>query len=186
MSRIARFGSFTAGALALGLSGGVLADHDHDQGRGNREEVVHARLIGYDETPSVSTPAEGTFSAVIDETAGTITYKLNYQGIGDVTQSHLHLGQRHTTGGIVIFLCTNLGNAPPNTVVQPCPKVQPAEITGVIHPADVTGPAGVGVASQQIAPGEFAEILAAIRAGAVYVNIHSTPSPAGEIRGQLK
>ena len=61
---------------------------------------------------------------------------------------------------------------------------QPAtreEITGVIRMADVTG----NLPTQQIAPGEFAELVAAIRAGAVYVNIHSTPSPAGEIRGQL-
>jgi hypothetical protein len=187
MQRIARFGSLAASGMALALSGAAFADHDHDRDhdRGNREEVVHARLIGINETPSVSTPAQGAFRAVIDENASTITYTLNYEGIGAVTQSHLHLGQRHTAGGIVIFLCTNLNNAPPNTVVQACPTAQPAQITGVIRPADVTGPTGTGVASQQIAPGEFAEILAAIRAGAVYVNIHSTPSPAGEIRGQL-
>ena len=29
------------------------------------------------------------------------------------------------------------------------------------------------------------ELVAAIRTGAVYVNIHSTPSPGGEIRGQI-
>ncbi len=140
--------------------------------------------MGYNETPSVSTPAKGTFRAVIDEEAGTITYTLSYDGIGAVTQSHLHLGQHHTAGGIVVFLCTNLGNAPANTVVQPCPTAQPAEISGIIRMADVTG-TGTGVPTQQIAPGEFAELVAAIRAGAVYVNIHSTPSPAGEIRGQI-
>jgi hypothetical protein len=174
-------GSVAVAGWAIAVAGGASADHDH----GKREEVIRARLIGYNETPSVSTPAKGTFRAVIDENAGTITYTLNYEGIGEVTQSHLHLGQHHTAGGIVVFLCTNLGNAPPNTVVQPCPTAQPAEISGVIRPADVTGPTGTGIASQQIAPGEFAELVAAIRAGAVYVNIHSTPSPAGEIRGQI-
>jgi hypothetical protein len=181
MRNIVRVVSVGVAGLGIGLAGVASADHDH----GQREEVVRARLVGYNETPSVSTPAQGTFRAVIDEDAGTISYTLNYDGIGAVTQSHLHLGQHHTAGGIVVFLCTNLGNPPPNTVVQPCPTVQPAQITGVIRAANVTGPTGTGIPSQQIAPGEFAELVAAIRAGAVYVNIHSTPSPAGEIRGQL-
>jgi hypothetical protein len=179
MRNIVRVGSVLVVGLGVALAGGANADH------GRHEEVIRARLVGYNETPSVSTPAKGTFRAVIDDDTSTITYTLNYEGIGAVTQSHLHLGQHHTAGGIVVFLCTNLGNAPPNTVVQPCPTVQPAEISGIIRPADVTGPTGTGVPSQQIAPGEFAELVAAIRAGAVYVNIHSTPSPAGEIRGQI-
>jgi CHRD domain len=162
------------------VAGTAAADH----GRG-REEVVRARLIGYAEVPSVSTPARGTFRAVIDEEGGTIEYTLSYEGIAAVAQSHLHLGQNHTSGGIMVFLCTNLGNAPPNTLVQPCPVDQPAMISGVITSVDVTGATGTGIPTQQIAPGEFDEVVAAIRAGAVYVNIHSTVSPAGEIRGQL-
>ena len=179
MRSIARLSFGVVVGFAIALAGGASADH------GRREEVIRARLVGYNETPSVSTLAAGTFRAVIDNDAGTISYTLSYDGIGAVTQSHLHLGQHHTAGGIVVFLCTNLGNAPPSTVVQPCPTVQPAQISGVITAANVTGPTGTGIPSQQIAPGEFAELVAAIRAGAVYVNIHSTPSPAGEIRGQL-
>ena len=47
-------------------------------------------------------------------------------------------------------------------------------------PADVIGPAGQG-----IKPGEYAELLRAIRAGATYANIHSSIYPSGEIRAQL-
>ncbi len=177
MRSIVRVFSVGVAGVGIALAGVASADHDH----GRREEVVRAQLVGYNETPSVSTPAKGRFRAVIDEEAGTITYTLSYDGIGDVLQSHLHLGQHHTAGGIVVFLCTNLANVPAGTVVQPCPKAQPAEISGIIRAGDVTG----NLTTQQIAPGEFAELLAAIRAGAVYVNIHSTPSPAGEIRGQI-
>ncbi len=177
--------AFSIGTVVVlaGLAASVVGTAGADNRK--REEVVRATLVGYSEVPSVSSPARGFFRAVIDEEAGTISYKLSYNGIGAVTQSHLHLGQHHTNGGIMVFLCTNLGNNPPNTAVQACPTVQPAEITGVIQAADVTGTTGTGIPTQGIAPGEFGELLAAIRSGAVYVNLHSTPSPGGEIRGQI-
>ena len=53
-------------------------------------------------------------------------------------------------------------------------------MTGTIAAADVIGPAAQG-----IAPGEFRELVRAMRAGATYANVHSTTFPAGEIRGQI-
>jgi len=53
-------------------------------------------------------------------------------------------------------------------------------VTGTITPADVIGPTAQG-----IAPGEWNELVAAIRAGVAYANVHSTTQPAGEIRGQI-
>jgi hypothetical protein len=44
----------------------------------------------------------------------------------------------------------------------------------------------VGPTAQGIAPGEFAELVQAIRARAAYANIHTTAFPAGEIRDQVK
>ena len=167
---------------ALGLVASAAADGDHDRDRDRdkkRQEVVRAQLTGYSEVPSQSVPGSGAFKAVIDEGAGMITYSLEYADVA-ITQSHLHLGQHHTNGGISVFLCTNLGNAPAGPAVQACPAA-PAEITGVIMAANVSGPAGQGIVA-----GEFAELLAAIRSGSVYVNIHTPTVPAGEIRGQLR
>jgi len=176
-----------AASLTVALVGSAGADNR------KHEEVVRASLRGVSEVPSVATPARGFFRAVIDEDAGTITYTLTYNGIGAVTQSHLHIGQHHTNGGIAVFLCTNLGNSAPAPApaVQACPTVQPAAITGVIMAANVTGsasgtpPTFQGIPAQGIAVGDFADLVAMIRSGAVYVNVHSTPSPGGEIRGQL-
>ena len=43
----------------------------------------------------------------------------------------------------------------------------------------------IGPGGQGIAAGEFAELVRAMRAGATYVNIHTTAFPGGEIRGQV-
>ncbi len=34
-------------------------------------------------------------------------------------------------------------------------------------------------------PGEFDELVSALRAGATYVNVHTDGRPGGEIRGQI-
>ncbi len=176
MRKLQSIGSFLAAGVALTLVGSAGADDRHDNDR-HREEVVRAHLVGVNEVPSVSSPASATFRAVIDEAAGTISYTLKYEGfLNTVTQSHFHFGQHHTSGGVSVFICTNLGNSPGS---PGCPAAS-AEISGVATAASVIGPAGQGIAA-----GEFAELIAAIRAGSVYVNIHSNIFPAGEIRGQV-
>jgi CHRD domain len=141
---------------------------------------IREELEGYQEVPAVSTDADGKFKAKIRE--DRIDYRLSYEDLsGPVTQAHIHFGQRSVNGGISVFLCTNLGNGPAGT--QPCPPA-PATITGTIRAADVVGPSG-GPTPQGIAPGEFEELLRAIRAGVTYANVHSQPFPGGEIRAQL-
>ena len=116
---------------------------------------------------------------VVDAKDDAVTYRLSYSSLaGDVLQAHIHLGTRHQSGGIAVFLCSNLGNGPAGT--QSCPPA-PATITGTIRPADVIGPAAQG-----LAPGQFAQLLDAARAGATYVNVHSSAFPGGEIRAQLR
>src|SRR5512134_2196051 len=75
-----------ATVVGLGLVASAGADN-----RGKRQEVVRARLLGLSEVPSQSVQSQGSFRAVIDEDAGTITYSLSYTGLAP-TQSHLHLG----------------------------------------------------------------------------------------------
>jgi hypothetical protein len=141
---------------------------------------IREELTGYEETPlALSTPGQGKFRARIDKRGQEISYRLRYSGLeGAVTQAHIHFGARAQTGGISVFLCTNLGNGPAGT--QACPAA-PATITGTIRPADVIGPGDQG-----IAPGEFDELVDAIAAGATYVNVHTGKYTGGEIRAQLE
>ena len=149
---------------------------------GGRGGGVKAQLSGYEETPlTLSSPATGSFRARVDEGPQQIGFKLRYSGFEtDVTQAHIHFGARATTGGISVWLCANnppITNAPAGTPA--CP-VRSGTVTGTITPAGVVGPAAQG-----IAPGEFGELVSAIRAGATYVNVHTTANPGGEIRAQL-
>jgi hypothetical protein len=141
--------------------------------------VVRARLSGFQEVPTLSTPAKGEFRAKIDRNDSELAYDLEYSGLmGNVTQAHIHLGARGTNGGIMIWLCGTATNpGPMGTPV--CPAS--GKVSGVATAATVIGPAGQGVA-----PGEFAEALKAIRAGVAYANVHSTLFPGGEIRGQIR
>lgn len=163
------------GVAALTALAGSATAHDNKH---NRFEVVRAVLQGSNEVPSVSTEARGRFRAVIDEDSQLITYTLSYEGLegGTPLFAHIHLGERHTNGGVMVFLCGG------GTKPDPCPGPS-AEITGSIGPADV-----VAIGTQQVPVGDagFAEVLAALRVpGQAYVNVHTTASPGGEIRGQV-
>jgi hypothetical protein len=138
------------------------------------------RLTGYQETPmTISTTGSGKFDASLSRRSQEIRYKLSYRDLeGPVTQAHIHFGAEATSGGISVFLCTNLGNGPAGT--QACPPA-PATITGTIRPADVIGPAGQGILA-----GEFAELSNAMDAGVTYVNVHTEKYQGGEIRAQLE
>jgi hypothetical protein len=153
----------------------AVADNETDGFR----NTLAVQLSGYQEDPLVlSTTGKGLFLARIDDRKQEISYRLSYSNlVGNVLQAHIHLGGAHQSGGISVFLCSNLGNGPVGT--QACPAA-PATITGTIRPADVIGPVPQGIVAQ-----EFAELVAAIRAGVTYVNVHSATYPGGEIRGQL-
>jgi hypothetical protein len=142
-----------------------------------------ATLIGYEEVPSISTVATGEFRAKVSSDGSTLSYELTYSNIENAFAAHIHLGQMGANGGVSAFLCGG-GDKPP------CPPTG-GTVSGTIDAADVIGPTGQG-----IAPGEFAELIAAMRAGVTYANVHTsdgdtTPNegpgdfPGGEIRGQI-
>jgi len=147
------------------------------------DDKIRAKLMGFQEVPVVSTEASGTFEAVISPNSDAIDYELTYSGLqGDVRQAHIHVGQRSVSGGIVIWLCqTSFNPGPAGT--QTCP--QSGTIRGTIRASDVVAITGAN-AAQQITAGELAEVLAAIRAGVAYTNVHTSLSAGGEIRGQLR
>jgi CHRD domain len=146
-----------------------------------RAERIKASLIGYQEVPAVSTVASGEFSATISPDDESIDYELTYSGLqGMVTQSHIHVAQLSVNGSIVIWLCGTVTDPGP-AGTQTCP--QSGTIAGTITAANVVAGA---TASQQLAAEDLAAVIAAIRAGVAYANVHTDLSPGGEIRGQIR
>ena len=166
----------SAAALAL-VSGLALADRDDDR-------TIRARLSGFQEVPVVSTAGTGEFKGRLNKQTGEIDYEFSYADMqGSVLQAHIHLGQRGVNGGITVWLCQSAANPAPAAVAAFTPVCSsPAfSSTGFINAASVVGPGG----AQQLSAGELAELVAALRAGMAYVNVHTNLSPGGEIRGQV-
>ena len=142
---------------------------------GRSNESHKAVLSGYDEVPSVSSTGSGELRLKVFEDAEIVEFDLSYENLEGTTTSaaHIHLGQEGVNGGVIAFFCGG-GGTPPCTATS-------GSFSGSFGPANVLGPTGQG-----IAPGEFAGVLRALRAGKVYVNVHTDKHPGGEIRGQLK
>jgi hypothetical protein len=173
--------SAAVAAALIAAVGTTAASHDDGHG-GHRNRRLKADLRGFNEVLTVSTPARGSFHAVLSEDESEISYTLQYSPLqGTVAQAHIHFGDHHMNGGISVWLCgTTALPGPSGTPTCGVPGDGP-EATGTLKAAQVIGPAGQG-----IAPGEFAELVRAIKSGVTYVNVHSSLFPGGEIRGEIR
>lgn len=158
-----------AGYLCTGL-----ASAENGSGRN-----LSANLTGLNEVPlAILSPGSGQLDVFINEGAGTIQYTLSYSGLtSPVTQAHIHFGKKHAAGGIIAFLCSNLGNGPAGT--PSCPELE-GTVSGTITSEGV-----VAQAPQNVSAGDFSALVTALTTRTGYGNVHSTRFPAGEIRGQL-
>ncbi|NEZ05096.1 CHRD domain-containing protein [Wenzhouxiangella sp. XN201] len=143
-------------------------------------ERIQASLSGYEEVPSVSTVAIGDFRAMISPDGGSIDFELSYFDLqGDVTMAHIHFANADVNGSVVAWLCGTAAIPGPAGTAT-CPES--GTVSGTITASEVVGSS----ATQQIMAGDLDAVIAAIRAGAAYVNVHSVLSPGGEIRGQIR
>ncbi len=119
-------------------------------------EVYTATLNGANETPAVTTTATGT--AIVTVLGNQVTWKVDIlTPIDSITLGHIH---RHHPD-------TAFGNVQVN--FNPTP----------------TGPGFTGTATVGSQAGVHDSILALMRAGRSYVNIHTKLHGGGEIRGTL-
>jgi hypothetical protein len=162
-----------AAALAAIVAGAIVA-------RAAGPFKGHADLIGYQEVPTLSTPATGTLAVEISKDGNSLAYTLSYQGITtNVLFAHIHIGRPAVNGGVMVFLCTNSGAPASVPVPPPCPQ-NGGTVSGELTAANV-----LAVGASGVATGDFDAVVDALRAEAGYGNVHSSAFPNGQIRGQV-
>ncbi len=151
-----------------------------------------ANLVSFNEVPSISSAARGSFRARLNNAGDELSYRLTYSGITEgasVTQAHIHLGQKHTNGGIMVWLCSGT-LTDPTGLAPACPTAPGGTVEGTLTAANIiqtpASPAPPAPPGQGVAPGEFEKFVEALRKGSGYANVHSTRFPGGELRGQVE
>jgi hypothetical protein len=139
-----------------------------------------ANLDGYQEVPSVATRAQGLFEARSNSSRTEVEYSLTFSNMqAPVTQAHIHFAQTSVNGPIIIWLCGSATNPGP-AGTPACPQGR-GTVSGIFTSAHVLA----SPATQQLEAGEIEAFVEAMRASSAYVNVHTSASPGGEIRGQI-
>jgi hypothetical protein len=184
MRKIAVLVFVAVGVLAIGA-----AAMAHGDGRGRES----APLNGYQEVTSVSTGGFGSFRLKINKDEDSVDYTLSYTGLESaVTQAHIHFAQRSQNGPIAVWLCDGDPAAAPNPPAAPastppvCPPASGGSVSGTFRPNDLIATGrGLGPGTGTGNDREWRELLAAIKVGHTYANVHTATFGGGEIRGQI-
>jgi hypothetical protein len=154
-----RFAAISASAMLLAS---VLACEDDEPLVPNGAEKLVAILVGPNEVPSRNTTGYGVFEASVSGT--TMTYTLKVSELTNVTAAHIHTGVVGVNGGIVVNLFTGpvVASTGKNFTLS----------SGTINQASITA---TGLT--------FDQLVAGMRTGQYYINVHTTALPGGEIRG---
>ena len=170
--------------------------HNHRTHLSGEEEVLLPPPPPGSPTPADSR-AQGQAIIQIAPDGNSFDYKLIASNIVNVVQAHIHCGPAGQNGPIVVWLYPN----PTATMALqgPQPRHDGVLATGTIvegaelHVRPV--PANHAVCTGGVAT--FDDVVAKIRAGEAYVNVHTNDGvaptntgpgdfPGGEIRGQLR
>lgn len=133
-------------------------------------------LKGADERPvPVDTNAAGFAKFVVNADETEVTYRLIVANIDGVTQSHIHCGGPDVAGPVVVFLF----------------GFDPVGVTenGILAEGTITNADVIPRAASAACPGgvaNLADVIAKIRAGEAYTNVHTLTWPGGEIRGTIR
>lgn len=135
------------------------------------QEHFQADLSGANEVPARATGATGACGFVV--TGNRVDFVLETHGLsGPVTGAHIHLAPAGSNGPVrVPFIAPNLAGT--NTVT-PLAAPDGLLMENSFGDSDVTGGLTLN------------DVLAAMRSGGAYCNIHTTTFPGGEIRGQIR
>ena len=131
--------------------------HFCDPCKVRKPDIFKAKLNGRNEVPPNCSGATGTLVAVLSSDKQRVDYIIQTNNLSNITAAHFHDGRRGQNGPIVKDI-----------------NIDP--ITG----------AGVGSwTTTDVTQPLTAELIEKLKQGRLYVNVHTTNFPGGEIRGQV-
>jgi hypothetical protein len=118
-------------------------------------------MTGLKERPNPVSPAgNGTATFTLDDAETTLSYTVTVASMtSTITAAHIHLGNANVSGSVIVALTTPINGQ---------------TVTGTI-----TNQTALGLGLS------FPSLIALIRNGDTYVNVHTSNNPTGEIRGQI-
>jgi CHRD domain-containing protein len=152
--------------IALGLVSVLGLRCGGDNNNANTQ-AWQATLTGAAETPPVATLASGTADFTMDNDGNDhIHFHINAVNFTNLTVGHIHAGDIGKPGPIIVAL---IANTPPVSGSR--------EFDGEIQLEDIE------VNNNGIAT--LADLRQQMSQGKLYVNLHTSANPLGEIRGQI-
>jgi CHRD domain len=125
-------------------------------------ETFTTELSGENSVPPLDVEGTGEATVTISDDGQTVSWDVTYSGLtGAPGAGHIHVGAAGANGPVMI----------------PFAEVTETGTSGEFAAADYETGDGL--------PADWDGVLAAIRDGNAYVNIHTEANPGGEIRGQL-
>jgi CHRD domain len=162
-------GCANEGATPLDTGEAIVPVYSLGVGKGS--ENLRTHMSGGEENPANASQAQGQAIFRLSDDGTELYYKVIVANIENVLQSHIHMQAPGVNGPIVAWLYPS---APPASLI-------PGRSTGILNEGVITGASLVGPLAGQ----GLGALMAAIRAGNTYVNVHTTQHPPGEIRGQI-
>ena len=137
-----------------------------------------SNLTGSQEVPANASRAVGSLFMRLSPDGTQLSYRILVANINNVTQAHIHCGPPGLNGPIVVWLYPS---TPPAVLI-------PGNTTGELN-EDVADNADVIPRTTSTAcPGgvaNLADVVAKLRSGGAYANVHTQALPGGEVRGLI-
>ena len=132
------------------------------------EQTFSAELHGSNEVPPVKSAASGEAIFTVIDNGNALKYKVTVDNLDNVTAAHIHLGKADENGPVLVFLFKGPEKKGAFSGVLAEGTIKASDLFDTLKGKSVS------------------DLIAKMKAGDTYVNVHTTQNPPGEIRGQIK
>jgi CHRD domain len=139
---------------------------------GAQTATFQASLDGKQQSPPIDTTASGTATFTLSADGMSLSYTVSVVDTADITMAHIHIAAAGQNGPVAAWLYPS----------QPHAQTKPGKFTGVLATGTITAADLAGPLQGKT----IADLVADIKSGSAYVNVHTTAHPGGEIRGQIQ